>query len=239
MDPAAPAPQTCRVPGSFFSHLPHLACLSGPFKRFALLLQDVMDKHSDKHSTHPGFHVFSIRQKPSAEEQRDPNTRQYITRKSHRKSRLGCAACKGKRVKVCHEACLAVDKHSEGRSPLRSQCDEGRPSCGRCSRTKVACDYTSRADVPQISQRQRSAIEPQRRAPQTPPQALVLLKSPSPPIIDVLQRSPRNLNLLRHYADFTGSECDTVTCSDILEASKGAGYRADVLQLAQDVCAPT
>lgn len=50
-------------------------------------------------SSAPGFHVFSIR--PAAGElEPDANTRQYTTRRSHTKSRLGCSPCKTKRVKV-------------------------------------------------------------------------------------------------------------------------------------------
>lgn len=57
-----------------------------------------------------GFHVFSIRPKAAAnstDEITDPYTiRLYKHRQSHRKSRLGCAACKAKRVKVRTPACL-------------------------------------------------------------------------------------------------------------------------------------
>ena len=50
----------------------------------------------------PGFHVFSIRTKAEAHSSNasEADTKRYITRKSHRKSRLGCLACKVKRVKV-------------------------------------------------------------------------------------------------------------------------------------------
>lgn len=50
------------------------------------------------------YHVFSIRPRENgtgaALNVSDQYTKQYITRKSHKKSRLGCLPCKTKRVKV-------------------------------------------------------------------------------------------------------------------------------------------
>lgn len=42
-----------------------------------------------------------------------------LSRRSHRKSRLGCLNCKRRRIK----------------------CDESRPQCTNCVRHSIACDY--------------------------------------------------------------------------------------------------
>ena len=57
-------------------------------------------------------HVFTIR-RPS------DDTKAYTTRKPHKKSKSGCAACKSKRVK----------------------CDEKKPVCVRCQRSGAVCRY--------------------------------------------------------------------------------------------------
>ncbi|KAJ5156408.1 hypothetical protein N7492_009211 [Penicillium capsulatum] len=53
----------------------------------------------------------------------DPSDRVYHSRRSHRKSRGGCANCKQRRVK----------------------CDESKPHCVRCQKHGVDCNYTATA----------------------------------------------------------------------------------------------
>lgn len=65
-------------------------------------------------------HVFAIRGAGKTSN----DTRQYSTRKPHKKSKAGCVACKIKRVK----------------------CDEGKPACNRCVRAKAACNYLEGTD---------------------------------------------------------------------------------------------
>ncbi|KAJ5090926.1 transcriptional regulator family: Fungal Specific TF [Penicillium argentinense] len=51
----------------------------------------------------------------------DPTERVYHSRRTHRKSRGGCATCKSRRVK----------------------CDESKPHCLRCQKHGVECNYTA------------------------------------------------------------------------------------------------
>lgn len=162
---------------------------------------------------HPasGFHVFAIRSRPVAGEVEDApnaNTKQYTTRKSHRKSRFGCNPCKRKRVK----------------------CDEKRPLCGRCQRTKNPCGYsddcsTSQVGFESIDTVKGSATNSNRGTNASSP--LIVPRS--------LERSNRDVNLLKHYDRITGLGQDTVTCSDILVGSQAGKYRISILRLAQEV----
>ncbi|KAI9738718.1 MAG: hypothetical protein M1834_008223 [Cirrosporium novae-zelandiae] len=53
--------------------------------------------------------------------QKDNNGSKQVSRRSHRKSRLGCDNCKSRRIK----------------------CDESRPACGNCIKHSIHCDFTS------------------------------------------------------------------------------------------------
>ncbi|KAK4246889.1 C6 transcription factor [Corynascus novoguineensis] len=64
----------------------------------------------------PDFRVLSFQA-----QQGNVTARRYLKRKKHRKSKVGCLACKAKRVK----------------------CDEGKPHCSRCQRNKAHCTYGS------------------------------------------------------------------------------------------------
>ncbi|KAK4502429.1 hypothetical protein PRZ48_005854 [Zasmidium cellare] len=148
----------------------------------------------------PGFHVFAIRPRLGAgqvEGALDANTKQYSTRKSHRKSRLGCNACKQKRVK----------------------CDEKQPRCGRCERTKKPCGYSSSGSLTQatsdcVGASKGHATNSNRRTD----------CSYATPIPYPLEKSNRDIHLLKHYDRITGLEQDTVTCSDILVGSQASNY---------------
>lgn len=59
------------------------------------------------------------------------------SRRSHRKSRLGCNNCKARRVKVGH---LSRTVESKGLPYL--QCDETKPRCVNCARHSVECTYS-------------------------------------------------------------------------------------------------
>ncbi|KAJ5550792.1 Aflatoxin biosynthesis regulatory protein [Penicillium sp. DV-2018c] len=58
----------------------------------------------------------------------EPSERIYHPRRSHRKSRVGCANCKQRRIKA-------------------AKCDETKPCCLRCQKHGVDCDYSGQAVV--------------------------------------------------------------------------------------------
>ncbi|KAH7322996.1 hypothetical protein B0I35DRAFT_476891 [Stachybotrys elegans] len=64
-----------------------------------------------------GFQVFSLRSE-------NHRVREYKRRREHKKTKLGCIACRAKKVK----------------------CDETRPVCLRCSRNKRECVYETPED---------------------------------------------------------------------------------------------
>ncbi|KAL2194693.1 C6 transcription factor [Corynascus similis CBS 632.67] len=64
----------------------------------------------------PDFRVLSFQT-----QQGNVTTRRYLKRKNHHKSKIGCLACKAKRVK----------------------CDEQKPHCSRCQRNRAPCTYAS------------------------------------------------------------------------------------------------
>jgi hypothetical protein len=62
-----------------------------------------------------------------------------IRRKSHRKSRNGCARCKRRRIKV---RCVSLAILGRIATKTR-QCDETKPACTKCVDFGIACDYNT------------------------------------------------------------------------------------------------
>ncbi|CAI7669953.1 C6 transcription factor [Penicillium manginii] len=69
------------------------------------------------------FRVPNYKPQPTVSDEpcEDPVERVYHSRRTHRKSRAGCAACKQRRVK----------------------CDETKPDCLRCQKHGVECNYSA------------------------------------------------------------------------------------------------
>ncbi|OLN88260.1 Lysine biosynthesis regulatory protein LYS14 [Colletotrichum chlorophyti] len=115
---------------------------------------------------------------PAPEVVSEPKERNPITRKriSHRKSRTGCQACKDSKVKA--------------RSFLI--CDELRPSCLRCDRLQILCEY----------RRSRNHLSPDDS--HTSPNAAVKREptSSASPVIET-RLNLLQLELLQTYATFT------------------------------------
>ncbi|CEJ88298.1 hypothetical protein VHEMI04677 [[Torrubiella] hemipterigena] len=73
----------------------------------------------------PAMHILSFRpQKGTLQERR------YRRQTAHQKSRNGCLRCKARRVK----------------------CDEAKPRCARCLKTKTHCEYSPAVEKPSIDQ---------------------------------------------------------------------------------------
>ncbi|XRM45013.1 transcription factor [Aspergillus tubingensis] len=73
---------------------------------------------------------------------------QKLSRKGHRKSRLGCKTCKRRRVK----------------------CDEIKPHCTNCLRHSIECDYSSQPQTDSNStppSQQSDSVSPQSQGPST------------------------------------------------------------------------
>ena len=136
--------------------------------------------------TQGATHVFTIRAGRAGDD-----TRTYTTRKPHRKSKLGCGACKAKRVK----------------------CDEKKPACGRCERSKASCVYDDGGNGPPAS-----------GAPAT----TALQRLPNS-----LSKTPTELCLMKHYDLVTSQKVDTITFSNILAGERSPQYRAMVLDQAK------
>lgn len=69
-------------------------------------------------------------------------------KRTHRKSRAGCAPCKLRKVKV------NAPQHQPNPGPLRrvlnsshSQCDESRPECANCARFSLPCSFSAPAGI--------------------------------------------------------------------------------------------
>ncbi|KAI5362348.1 Putative zn(2)-C6 fungal-type DNA-binding domain, fungal transcription factor [Septoria linicola] len=149
----------------------------------------------------PGYHVFSVR---TAGNYGSDDVKAYTTRKSHRKSRIGCDACKQKRVK----------------------CDEKRPACGRCEKSNAKCDYRLPA-----ARASRKGATPVSNA--NSPASSIASEALSIPIPRSMEQGSRDLHLLKHYDRLTGESQDTITCSDLLVPDQSREYRMAVLRLAQ------
>ncbi|CAK1364670.1 unnamed protein product [Cercospora beticola] len=166
-----------------------------------------MSSSSDKvikRHTAPGYHVFSVRTVGS---NGSDDVKSYTTRKSHRKSRLGCGACKLKRVK----------------------CDEKRPVCGRCAKSNSTCDYQTPAPRAVTKKSTGSTTSP--TSPTSPPTSA---PSPTIPIPRSMEQGSRDIHLLKHYDRLTSEPTDTITCSDLLVGNQSREYRTAVLRLAQE-----
>lgn len=61
-------------------------------------------------------------------------------KRAHKKSRLGCAKCKERRVKVS-QAPLSTLVHAQIMVANRNECDEVRPICDRCRLRGLDCQY--------------------------------------------------------------------------------------------------
>ncbi|VUC22806.1 unnamed protein product [Clonostachys rosea] len=109
-------------------------------------------------------------------------------RRSHRKSRNGCAECKRRHMR----------------------CDEARPACRNCSMAERACSYPAPArsgpsPVPAPEKRPQPPLPPQQMRPpaQWPPQSLPsfnesFANTPTSPSIPVSAFTPQHLMLLHH-----------------------------------------
>lgn len=121
----------------------------------------------------PAFHVFSVRNNHLLGAEPNPvqDTKDYVTRRTHRKSRAGCTTCKIKRVK----------------------CDEKTPTCSRCLRNYTHCNYdkiTSKASKePAFTVTVLDGICP----------AAQDLSAPSLSVPKTLIRSSNDLHLLKHF----------------------------------------
>lgn len=121
----------------------------------------------------PAFHVFSVRNNQSLGAGPDSvqDTKDYVTRRAHRKSRSGCTTCKAKRVK----------------------CDEKKPTCSRCLRNYTDCKYdktTSKAsEEPAFTV---TVLESMQSSAQN-------LSAPPLSMPKTLIRSSKDLHLLKHF----------------------------------------
>ncbi|KAJ5658531.1 C6 transcription factor [Penicillium longicatenatum] len=105
-----------------------------------------------------------------------------IGRRSHRKSRAGCLACKRRKVKV--KPC----------NPLH--CDEAKPTCGNCERHGVPCSFTATPDPVRLEHEAASPAIPARHStgtasPSIGPPAPQAPLNTSLPVFD--------MELLHHY----------------------------------------
>lgn len=69
----------------------------------------------------------------------NPTVNEYTNRaarKTHKKSRLGCANCKKRKIKVGLQLPPLYQRLKE------PKCDERKPSCTNCIRHRIECDYT-------------------------------------------------------------------------------------------------
>ncbi|KAJ5633880.1 C6 transcription factor [Penicillium herquei] len=114
-------------------------------------------------------------------------------RRSHRKSRAGCLACKRRKVK----------------------CDEHKPSCGNCTRHGVPCSFTSVSEGVQLNHALASASAPVRSdgiAESASPSTVASMPSQGPlisnlPVLD--------MELFHHYMIST---CFTLSRTPIIQA---------------------
>ncbi|CAG7940081.1 unnamed protein product [Penicillium nalgiovense] len=93
-------------------------------------------------------------------------------RRSHRKSRHGCAECKTRRVK----------------------CDEARPSCTNCSKRSTSCNYGSSAPYLWLSE--QSSLGPPTSPPNLGPEVDYLFSTPC--IMKISKALCDNKNICRH-----------------------------------------
>ncbi|KAJ5420874.1 Zn(II)2Cys6 transcription factor [Penicillium sp. CMV-2018d] len=76
------------------------------------------------------------------------------SRRSHRKSRLGCNNCKARRIKVGH-----LYRAIESKGSPYLQCDETKPRCVNCARHSVECTYSQvPAHLSRSTSRKRNAV---------------------------------------------------------------------------------
>jgi hypothetical protein len=100
---------------------------------------------------------------------------QYRPRRPHKKSRGGCVRCKQLRRKVGH---LLYD-HDENFFELTAvQCDEAKPSCGRCSAGSIRCHYLAAAS--RTSPAATAAAAAAAAAAEPPSPRALMLAAPSP-----------------------------------------------------------
>lgn len=136
-------------------------------------------------------HVFTIRPGRTTDD-----TRAYTTRKPHRKSKLGCTGCKAKRVK----------------------CDEKKPSCTRCVRTKADCVYEGGGDGAVESERAVVDVRAANTVQRLP---------------DGMSKTSTEQRLIKHYDIVTSQAVDTITFSNFLAGDRSPQYRAMVLDQAK------
>ncbi|KAK4497516.1 hypothetical protein PRZ48_011967 [Zasmidium cellare] len=121
----------------------------------------------------PAFHVFSARPNQSSEAglASVQDTKDYSTRRTHRKSRAGCFTCKAKRVK----------------------CDEKKPTCSRCLRNYTECNWDKTpAKAPDESTFAITTLD-------SLPSLLKGTSSPPSSVPKALIRSSADLHLLKHF----------------------------------------
>jgi hypothetical protein len=141
--------------------------------------------------------------------------RPFATRKTHQKSKNGCLACKKRRIKV-GAGLNPFDRTVFER--LTQKCDEIRPSCTRCLRLGVDCEYVITAS-PAIS------IEVFTPSPMPLGHNLAVASAETDLVkylgIQVTQRN-NDLRALRHFQDLTYSTFggDTVNKTMRLVVSK-------------------
>lgn len=116
----------------------------------------------------PAFHVFSTKANQSQDAVQE--TKDYITRRTHRKSRAGCSTCKVKRVK----------------------CDEKKPTCSRCLRNYTDCNYD--ANPPKALESSTFTV-----ALDKIPSLLKDSSAPTLSVPRTLIRSSADLHLLKHF----------------------------------------
>ncbi|KAL2810075.1 putative Zn(II)2Cys6 transcription factor [Aspergillus granulosus] len=109
------------------------------------------------------------------------------SRRSHRKSRLGCGNCKKRRIK----------------------CDEQKPTCSNCLHHSIDCDFTARSDSEKSTpparryqfRQSKYQQSPSPRAPDDSPSSSnsIAVQCDIPPIPDKGGISLSDLHLFHHY----------------------------------------
>lgn len=93
----------------------------------------------------------------------------FMIRRSHKKSRQGCAECKRSHKKVCFQSLIVQVFPSASMALItghQSQCDETRPSCVNCTIANRQCSYKQASRVSDSNTRRPSSQHGSRSVPE-------------------------------------------------------------------------
>ena len=122
--------------------------------------------------------------------------RPFIPRRMHRKSRGGCLGCKRRRVK----------------------CDEGKPQCGKCTRTNAECIYTTGTSPKTLFVDERTPASP---TADMYSMSVDLVETNLDGLLDMtsdLSISTEPVRLLQHFQAFTSLTLGSSRCKEVMHS---------------------